>query len=348
MRKNIKILAFALFALSACGKQAAVQPDVPMSFSAVPRQTEQSSQTRAAADFTGSMESDGQQFGVYATRSGVDVFRNQPQAVTYYSSDPKGWFYYVHTSYESDPTQYETWNRGSTYKFRAWFPYSYSPHPTSDSDLVTFDGFSLFVDNFDLMVAYQERVPATQGTGAVELKFNHALAAVQFEVQYKEGVKPADAVDYVTSAWLSGVCGTGTFAFGRINSTDAVDNMQWIVSSPGSRKLHEWTPTSAKDKPFRVVGSATAPAANVYAGSDGNGYVFAIPQSIGSDAAFNFTTEASGDAVFSAKLLGGTLPTRWECGKKYTYTISVSASDIEVNVSIKPWEELSSGWDVFI
>lgn len=324
-----------------CAKVSVGQDGGPMAFSVGEKQG-----TRAVADFSDSrsMERDGQKFGVYATKSGADVFKNQPQAVTYYGSTPVGWFYYGHRNYADAPGEYETWNRGSTYKFRAWYPYGYLPHSTSSSDLLTFDGFSLFVDNLDLMVAYEERVPSTQGTGEVEMKFRHALAAVRFEVQYKDGVEPSDAVDYVTSAWLSGVCATGTFAFGKVSSSDAADKMQWIVSSAGSRKLHEWTSASGTDKPFRVPGYATDPATDVYAEGGNPGYVFVIPQALGSEAAFNFTTKASGSAVFTAQLPGS----EWECGKKYTYTISVSASGIEVAVSIKPWEELASGWDVFI
>ena len=334
MRCGINILVLCLLAVVSCAKVTVDQDGGPMAFSVGEGQD-----TRALANFSDKMESDGQQFGVYATKSGAQVFKNQPQAVTYYSSTPVGWFYYGHT-----PDEYETWNRGSTYKFRAWYPYKYSPHTTSSSDLLTFDGFSLFVDNLDLMVAYEERVPSSQGTDPVEMKFHHALAAVQFKVQYKDGVKPADAVDYVTSAWLSGVCATGTFAFGKVSSSDAADKMQWIVSSLGSLKLHEWTSASGTDKPFYVPGNATDPAVDVYAESSDPGYVFVIPQALGSGAAFNFTTKASGSAVFTAQLPGN----EWECGKKYTYTISVSASGIEMEVSIKPWEELASGWDVFI
>ena len=329
--------------MASCAKVTVDQDGGPMAFSVGASQG-----TRATADFSdkASMEVAGQQFGVYATKSGAQVFKNQPQPVTYYSSTPVGWFYYGHESYVDGSKEYETWNRGSTYKFRAWYPYEYSPHTTSSSDLLTFDGFSLFVDNLDLMVACEERVPSTQGTGEVKMSFRHALAAVRFKVQYKDGVKPADAVDYVTSAWLSGVCATGTFAFGKVSSSDAADKMQWLVSTPGSRKLHEWTPARETDKPFKVPNGpddATC-AVDVYAESSDPGYVFVIPQTLGSGAAFNFTTKASGSAVFTAQLPGN----EWECGKKYTYTISVSASGIEVEVSIKPWEELASGWDVFI
>ena len=336
MKHNINILVLCLLAVASCAKVTVDQDGGPMAFSIGEGQD-----TRALAKFSDNIESNGQRFGVYATKSGAQVFKNQPQAVTYYSSAPVGWFYYGHAD---TPDEYETWNRGSTYKFRAWYPYKYSPHTTSSSDLLTFDGFSLFVDNLDLMVAYEERVPSSQGTDPVEMKFHHALAAVQFKVQYKDGVKPADAVDYVTSAWLSGVCATGTFAFGKVSSSDAADKMQWIVSSPGSLKLHEWTSASGTDKPFYVPGNATDPAVDVYAESSDPGYVFVIPQALGSGAAFNFTTKASGSAVFTAQLPGN----EWECGKKYTYTISVSASGIEMEVSIKPWEELASGWDVFI
>lgn len=341
MKHNINILVLCLLAVASCAKVTVDQDGGPMAFSIGEGQD-----TRALAKFSDNMESDGQQFGVYATKSGAQVFKNQPQPVTYYSSTPVGWFYYGHKTYEAAPDEYEKWNRGSTYKFRAWYPYEYSPHTTSSSDLLTFDGFSLFVDNLDLMVAYEERVPSSQGTDPVEMKFRHALAAVQFKVQYKNGVKPDDAVDYVTSAWLSGVCATGTFAFGKVSSSDAADKMQWIVSTPGSRKLHEWTSDSGTDKPFKVPNSpddATC-AVDVYAEDRKDGYVFVIPQALGSEAAFNFTTKASGSAVFTAQLPGN----EWECGKKYTYTISVSASGIEVEVSIKPWEELASGWDVFI
>ncbi len=341
MKHNINILALCLLAMASCAKVTVEQDGGPMAFSIGEGQD-----TRALAEFSDKMESDGRKFGVYATKSGKDVFKSQPQPVTYYSSTPVGWFYYGHKTYEAAPEEYETWNRGSTYKFRAWYPYEYSPHTTSSSDLLTFDGFSLFVDNLDLMVAYEERVPSSQGTDEVKMKFRHALAAVCFKVQYKDGVKPADAVDYVTSAWLSGVCATGTFAFGKVSSSDAADKMQWIVSTPGSRKLHEWTPARETDKPFKVPDGpddATC-AVDVYAESSDPGYVFVIPQTLGSGAAFNFTTKASGSAVFTAQLPGN----EWECGKKYTYTISVSASGIEVEVSIKPWEELASGWDVFI
>lgn len=339
MRCGINILVLCLLAVASCAKVTVDQDGGPMAFSVGEGQD-----TRALANFSDKMESDGQKFGVYATKSGAQVFKNQPQTVTYYSSSPVGWFYYGQESYVDGSKEYETWNRGSTYKFRAWYPYKYSPHTTSSSDLLTFDGFSLFVDNLDLMVAYEERVPSSQGTGEVKMNFHHALAAVQFKVQYKDGVKPEDAVDYVTSAWLSGVCATGTFAFGKVSSSDAADKMQWIVSSPGSLKLHEWTSASGTDKPFYVPGNATDPAVDVYAESSNPGYVFVIPQTLGSGAAFNFTTKASGSAVFTAQLPGN----EWECGKKYTYTISVSASGIEVEVSIKPWEELASGWDVFI
>lgn len=89
------------------------------------------------------------------------------------------------STWEYSPTQY--WVSGSTYDFKAFWPYksnaSNFTYTASSNELQYSGGYVSQLGTTaqtDLMVASASRNPKTEGTGRVQLPLKHALAAVRF------------------------------------------------------------------------------------------------------------------------------------------------------------------------
>lgn len=280
----------------------------------------------------------GQTFKVYATyhqgSADLNVFSEQPQTVTYNTSlggstEAYYWRYYTNGTWEY-------WKPMSTYKFRAVYPGDKANLESgSTSSRVMLDyktGVTGAPDNYDLTVAYTERTPVTEGYGAVPLTFNHALAAVSVKVRYNDAVS-STASDKLMALYFRNLIQSATLFFPSSDGSKTIDwsNNQGINYTD---KLYSWSNTDG-------ISFTNSTLASAFGGK----YIFVIPQTIGSkQAAIYFQTQESGTIVN----LGYLPAITWEPGKIYDYTLLISASSIEVVVTIKTWTKFESENDITI
>lgn len=342
---NKREIFYALLAISICfaGLPACTKVGDTRTHALVFKPSASNTQASATKTVTGggfdlstsaTMEVDGQAFMVYATyrqgSSDINVFNSQPQTVTYSTAggtdEELRWIYY---------SPAENWIPYSNYKFRAIYPSGANVQSSSTSDRVLVDyrtGVIGAPDNYDLTVAYAERLPSTGGYGAVALNFKHALSAISIKVKYKDLITGNDKL---TGLYIKGLIQAATLYYSGTTATDVIDwtHHQGINAKD---KLYEWTATGTDAVFFDKDTKAAA---------FGGKYIFAAPQTISANqAAVYFTTEAGGTAINHGYLPAIT----WEAGKQYDYILSVSDSSVDIAVTVKPWTIKESGTEVSI
>lgn len=280
------------------------------------------------------LKTDGNQFGVYSTHAyGMDgmqnnTFDNFPQAVTYNVST-RAWEY----------SEKKKWKRSDYYRFRAFYPFTADNVSGSDAEKIMIN-YQVEKDDFDLLVAYAHRCPATdaEGTDLVKLNFKHALSALCFRIQFKTGV-PKDAEDHTTTAYLQYLKPAGTLTYEGGDTDSKPEKLIWTANYVESvDKCYEWSGS-------RIIYAADSgkDAENLY---DADGLVFAIPQTIAANTTtFTFTTQNGGADMLHTVYLP---EITWEPGKIYIYTLNIAGTKIEVNVSIKEWNKIASNVDIYV
>lgn len=255
------------------------------------------------------------------------------------------------------------------YKFRAYYPKSVNVVESSDATHFVVD-YNTALMQEDLLVAYK-LVDASVFDlyTPVPLRFKHALAAVRFQMKFKEGYMESDAL---TSFWLQN--GTsqdfsyiGMMVYGLFDEhTQQVEpeGIEWTESAqrPWYQKMYHWE--NSKGVPFEnkegVQTVATAYTDEVHAThgelfSKNNGWVLIIPQKSPGTVTMNFTTQKGGSSVYTIQLpkITGTdekgenpsgeyyLP-----GYRYTYTVTLTKTHADVTLGIAPWNELDSSFDI--
>ena len=272
----------------------------------------------------------GMSIGLYgAYETGDDIFDDKPENLSYSGGK---WDY----------TEHKPWNRIMDHEFRAFHPYDptgsdranglsqeYGIQAMSDAGKLVLNYFTQ-TNKFDLMVARATRNPAAdpEGVGKVTLNFKHTLAALQFEVKYA-----TNEVDYLTSAYLNGLYASGTLYYGMQFVGDTEESINWILPVATSDELYKWE------------GSEKFTNTTIAKPFDGDNVIFVIPQKVNENqASFVFTTQEAADAKQQAYLPAIT----WEPGKKYVYTMTVRGAELDVNVTIKPWDDKKSNVDIYI
>lgn len=333
--KRFLIYILALVALVGCGRNEVDGPTpdqgVMMSFGA-PTVEATDEAGRAGAGSTLMVVGNMQDYsiGVYGMyETGENIFDSQPEDLHFNGAN---WVY----------EELQPWNRVMNHEFRAFHPFdptgsdrahglsaTYGIQSMTDATRLVLNYYTE-VNKFDLMVARATRNPAAdaEGVGKVVLNFKHTLSALQFEVKYA-----TPETDKLTYAHIDGICESGTLYYGRQKVEDGEENIRWILPLAKSTELYQWTGSVA----FNNTTAAKA--------FDGDGVVFAIPQTItDGQASFVFKTEAGDDAIQRAYLPAIT----WEPGKKYVYTMTVRGAELDVSVKIKPWDNKKSNVDIYI
>ena len=87
--------------------------------------------------------------------------------------------------------------------------------------------------------------------------------------------------------------------------------------------------------------SAAEGSGQVYTGN--NGWLLVIPQVIGPETVqLCFKTRTGGDVVYRA-----TIPaTELQPGKRYTYLVKISSTQIELKLAIADWNERDSSYEI--
>ncbi len=288
-------------------------------------------------------------FGVYAVytptkgaAAGTNVFDSSaPLQVSFNTTT--GYWEYTRTG--TDPKYY--WKRNQHYRFRAYHPYTASVETgASGADAVRIR-YRIIEDQYDLLVAFATRHPATdtEGTGRVPMNFQHALSALRFRIAFASTVD-AGTTDTVTEFYLSGIQ-----ASGALNYTHSGDyltpTIEWSSDAfDSTAKFYSATPNRQFGVYDEGDSSTAANIVDIYGSSDADNVVFAVPQTCSdlrySGTYIHFKTTGGGNVDRSAKLP----ELIWEYGKVYTYNLLVKESSIEIIVSIKDWNEVQSTIDI--
>lgn len=219
----------------------------------------------------------------------------------------------------------------------------------------------------------------------ISFQMHHALAAMQFRIQFKYSAtdKYFDE-DALTACWMSnttddGLGCVGLFGYGAIEDdlTYNAEKMVWKSSFAPFKdeKFYKWEYTGGSDGGLKfwnedIAGVDNAPDQEVHqavaysvaptgAGSlytQNAGWIFVMPQKSEGDVQFCFTTKKGGeDNVYSITLplvtgtdAAGLNPDgrEWIPGYRYTYTISITKTNLDVMVSIAPWNKYDSSFDI--
>lgn len=215
------------------------------------------------------------------------------------------------------------WTEGS-YRFYAVHPF---PDTTAVKAACT-DGTRLTIDfsspaaDIDLMTAaatrtYNAAAPAS--ADAVPLDFGHLLAWVSIVVSTQGGEITINRLTF-SGMHLSGTCSYTPAA------ASAADQVQWTV---------ETVDDGAQDGTglFTLVSADEA-----LSGEKTYADLLLIPGQKPSASTVNLVyTVGSGEAeTVSMNLPEAPL---WECGKRYTYTITVKPGSAELNIHVNEWNE---------
>ncbi len=305
--------------------------------------------TRAAKTTSSNLTS--APFGVYGLYSatqgaatGTNVFDNSSALNVSYNTSTGLWEY---TRTGTVPKYY--WKRNMYYRFRAYHPYTASVEAGGSGADGIIINYRIIEDQYDLLVAFATRHPATdpEGTGRVPMSFQHALSALRFRVAFRKTVDEG-TTDNLTEFHLTGIQAAGVLNYTHSSgdylspliswSSDAFDASTSFYTSTTSRTFGVYNPDSASSvEPVDIFGS-----------SDADNVVFAIPQTCSDprygSTSVHFKTTGGGNVDNTA-----VLPSiEWQPGKIYTYTLLIERSSVEITVSIKDWNEVQSTVDINI
>lgn len=163
--------------------------------------------TTRAAETTNSLNSAGKAFGVwgYSTYNGAETTVFSNQAVTYNGTSSK---------WEYSPLKF--WDKESSYKFYAYYPYqntagtpNFGVAINATTKAISITDFTVNpTDYTDLMVA-NEIIRAANATGNVQFNFNHILSNIN--LAFKKGTKIASSKLTLKSVKLYGMNNKGSF-----------------------------------------------------------------------------------------------------------------------------------------
>ncbi len=365
LSKYILISALLTLLAPSCRKDSPSEAGESLSFSAdapkaeavsaigsadAPKAETVSAPGTRAAKTTGSTLTDAP-FGVYGLYSatqgaatGTNVFDNSSALQVSYNTSTSLWEY---TRTGTNPKYY--WKRNMYYRFRAYHPYTASVETGGSGADGIIINYRIIEDQYDLLVAFATRHPATdpEGTARVPMSFQHALSALRFRVAFRKTVDEG-TTDVLTEFHLTGIQAAGVLNYTHSSgdylspliswSADAFDASTSFYTSTTSRTFGVYNPDLASSvEPVDIFGS-----------SDADNVVFAIPQTCSDprygSTSVHFKTTGGGNVDNTA-----VLPSiEWQPGKIYTYTLLIERSSVEITVSIKDWNEVQSTVDINI
>lgn len=326
---RFRLLTFSIIMLvmmSGCDKS---HPEsIPLAFSATPKTSESVMDTRAGWTTINKNNLTSFSFGIFGGYSATEG----GTLTNLFDSDKAVKVFHDGTNWKYNDVKY--WRRNSHYRFRAYCPYEAEVLPsTSDADNISIE-YRIIDHQYDLLVAFETRCPATGGYGTVDMPFKHALSGLRFQVVFDDSV-PEGQTDQIKSFHLKGLRPAGTLLYSHEEGNALIPSLNWSTSNSfdSSYEFYKWTGSTefGKDKAVTIF-------------SDNNGVVFAIPQIVEEGRTSVHFTTANGAMDHTA-----TLPEiTWAPGKIYTYTLKVLKSSVEVNVGIKDWDEVQSSVEVYL
>jgi hypothetical protein len=351
MKKSVKyILISALLAaaVTACRKDDPAEVGETISFRAEASDADNVAATKATKTVASNLTDN--PFGVYGVysdtkggASGTNVFDNSSALKVTYNTSSSNWEY---TRTGDKPKYY--WKRNQYYRFRAYHPYTASVEAGgSDADKILII-YRIIQDQYDLLVAFSTRHPATdsEGTERVPMNFQHALSALRFRVAFDKSVDEG-MTDVLTEFHICGVQSAGMLNYTH-NGDYLTPVINWTSDAFDSTTEFYQSTTQRTFGVYNPDGKSSVDPVDIYGTGDTDNVVFAIPQTCSDlqygDTSIHFKTVGGGDVDNTA-----VLPTlTWEPGKIYTYTLLIKKSSVQVVVSIKDWNEVQSTVDINI
>lgn len=292
----------------------------------------------------------------------ADIFRGA--RLVY--SDNAGQNPFSSWNYEAED-QY--WYPGGQYVFRAYYPQKMYNYTVSTSNATTLAiVYPTRKQQYDLLLGYataDTNDPETMRK-AVSITMRHALAALRF--RFRLGFEDEDML---TSCFLLNdegrkFCSQGTVVYGSASSPESVAWLQ-DYNPPATEEVYKWVhPAGIPMKSECITGIdekalqydyTIAEAYTQYdAAAEGetgelfcrnSGWLLIIPQESYGTCQLCFTTRQGGESLYKIALptvterdeAGNPVSTAWEAGKRYTYTVTLSKSDIDINVAIEDWNQ---------
>lgn len=231
------------------------------------------------------------------------------------------------------------WKDKAVYYFNAYFPQAGGLTSIANDSTSLRGAYDTKTTQTDLMVS---RVKVDTGSddfqgSPVILPMQHALATLKFVFLVGEG----NDTNLLKSFSLDNTLKT----VGNLNyNTDALSIANWTVGTTSdSGRIYEWTDDDGI--PFTsTTGAVPYTTGNGIYQTHG-GHLFIIPQLCESAPTFNCTIDMNVpyDVPFTNISLG---TTQFEPGKNYIYTIKVKENVLNLNLSIKDWNELDTSYNI--
>lgn len=220
----------------------------------------------------------------------------------------------------------------------------------------------------------------------VPLKLRHALAGLKFQFQFEEGLYETDKLTscWLQNTEKRDFTSVGMLAYGTEDpNNDNKYNPNWLdwhesYNSPSTEKMYYWESTDGVTYTRTSSSNTTATA---YTGTskegtaflNNDGHLLIIPQQSDGTVQLCFTTYEGGEAVYRIPLpaktgtsmatqranntydanntliLGSALEeegTDFVAGYLYNYTITITKTNLGISLSIAPWNELKSSFDI--
>ena len=258
------------------------------------------------------------------------------------------------------------WFPGGRYKFRAYFPQELEGNVVPSTNASTFViEYPTHKIQEDLLVAYNEvdtADPLTDLNDPVLLRFRHGLAAIRFFIK-------ADYAntDYLTSCYLQNAetrdfATSGMLAYGA--ETDP-EQLSWVMgyNPPVTEKFYYWSNSGIE---FSTDESGNALRAQAYTAAGtaegdlfthNDGWLLILPQASSGNLQFGFTTRNAGDTPYTVTIpqvteqvehSDGTITrsTEYLPGKRYTYTVTITETTVELTLTVADWNERESSYDI--
>ena len=259
------------------------------------------------------------------------------------------------------------WFIGGLYKFRAYFPQHLESQVVASTNATTFViEYPTHKIQDDMLIAYNSvdtNDPATDLGAPVTLHFRHGLAAVRFLVKAN-----FTNTDYLTSCYFQNTdtrdfATSGMLAYG---SAEDEEKLTWVMgyNPPVTEKIYYWKNSGVLFSTDQETDTTVPAMAYTDDGTtegqtytQNNGWVLILPQESSGKLQFCFTTRNGNDAVYKVTIPritkqvddgsgNVTQSTKYEPGKRYTYTISITESNVELTITVADWNERESSYDI--
>lgn len=246
------------------------------------------------------------------------------------------------------PGEEKYWTSFAVYDFRACYPQDLMTELMTQMDAAVFQGGPINTLELqeDILVAAKHVDTRTANLSEpVPLDMQHIFAAIKFKVKAVDGFVPATS-EGVTSCWLQNK-GNETDLFSPsgylVHSGNMAPEIIWYPYESSSEvHMYEWKHSGVSFKSENTLYTANGgKEGEEYTHNDG--WVLVVPQTVKEGTlTFNYTLKNAGEQVFSVNIP----PVTYEHGKQYTYMLEIRGSKADITLTVKPWNQLDSSYDI--